>query len=103
MAQTVVRLTDYEAYAFQKVSLTTVRDLVACGFSDYDVDTCKRLYISVEDQAVRYRVDGGVPTATTGHPIAADANENILGLTNMQNFQVVSQTGTATVTITLFR
>lgn len=85
-------------------SVTTVIGLtaVAIGFSAAEVDTADVMYISVEGNAVRWAVGVTNPTASIGHAIAVGGDFTLRGRELIKAFQIVSQTGTATVHITLF-
>ncbi len=62
---------------------------------------CTFARVTVEDNAVRYRLDGGNPTATVGHALAVGAPPlDIYGAANVRNFRVIAQTGTASVMVT---
>ena len=56
-----------------------------------------------ETQAIRYRLDGGAPSTTVGHLVAAGESFEVEGETNIKNLKIIAVTGTAGVTITFFR
>jgi len=73
-----------------------------------DVDLpakCKRAFITVETDAVRWRADGTAPTATEGHVIAAADSISFTGGNYRQlleNIQFIRVTTDATVKVTYF-
>lgn len=61
---------------------------------------CTWARFSVETQAVRYRIDGGLPTTTVGHPVATGVTIDIYGEANVRNLRIIAQTGTSKVEVT---
>lgn len=59
--------------------------------------------VSVETQAARYRIDGGTPTATTGHPVPAGATIIVAGSGNVTRFRIIGQAASASITATVTR
>lgn len=59
--------------------------------------------ITVETDAVRYRVDGAAPTASVGHQIAANGNVTVYGINNIRRIQLIRVTTDATVFVTYYR
>lgn len=65
----------------------------------------KRVMISCNTDAVRYRADGTAPTATVGHPLAAAATLILMDSNYesvLQNLQFIRQSGDATLFISYF-
>lgn len=58
-----------------------------------------RALITVEGSAARYNYDGSVPTTSIGHMVNSGDVIQILGVNNLNNFQIVSR-GTTTLMIT---
>lgn len=54
------------------------------------------LLIQPQTQAIRWRDDGGVPTAAVGYPVAVGAELRYTG-SNLANLRVISQTAGAIV------
>jgi hypothetical protein len=74
------------------------------GFTAAQVAAADVLIVSVEGQAVRWSVAPGVaPTAANGHAAAVGDTFQIRGRTVIENFQVIAQTGTATLHCTLLK
>ena len=60
-----------------------------------------KMTVTVEDQNIRYRYDGGTPTASSGHFVAASGTLVVANAALIKRFRVVSTTGTAKLTVTL--
>lgn len=58
--------------------------------------------LSVETTSIRYRVDGGEPSATLGHLVLANSFLTITGLTAIKNFKAYAPSDTATVHVTYY-
>ncbi len=71
---------------------------VAQPLSSFDAKAIRAM-ITVEGSNARYRYDGGVPTASTGHLITSGDVMQILGPTNMTAFSCIS-IGTTTLMVT---
>ncbi len=54
-----------------------------------------RAWITVEDQSIRYWVDGTTPTASVGHLVNAEGTIEIEGIENLKRFKAISTSGTA--------
>lgn len=52
-------------------------------------ELASEVFITVESQAVRYRVDGQVPTASVGHVLEAGANLALSGYWEIDKFRVI--------------
>lgn len=59
--------------------------------------------VTVEEDAVRVRVDGVAPTATVGQLWPVGSKLYVCGRQNIRNFQVIRVTGDADVTVTYYR
>jgi len=79
----------------------TVSD-VAVGFtpSVYNPTghTAKVAFVTVEGAQIRYRYDGGTPTATEGHLVSPGDTFIVQGFKNIQNFKAI-RTGSADATL----
>lgn len=92
------------AYAKQTVSSTALPLASFTGFAAVAVTDASRLTLSVETNSVRYRYDGGAPTASEGHLLAAGDTLVMTGQHNIQQLQVIRATGSdGTVLVTLER
>ena len=60
--------------------------------------------ITFESAEVRFRHDGGAPTASVGHRAADGDSLTLNGVTNLKNFRAIRTTGvSATARVTYFR
>lgn len=94
-----------QAYAFKSGTITNsavpLTD-IAIGFTQAEVDKASQMVVSSTANGLSYRYDGGAPTASAGHPIAAGGTAIIQGVNNIRNFQVIRSGGSdATIAITL--
>ena len=66
---------------------------------------CKRIYITSETDAVRWRADGTAPTATEGHVLAKDDSISFTGANYRQlleNIKFIKVTAAASLKLTYF-
>lgn len=85
----------------QNVAATAVG---VSGISQFLIDSRKwnMMWVTVEDNDIRYTLDGTSPTATTGHVLPADgAPLKITGKLRIFEFRMIAVSGTAVVTISL--
>ena len=61
------------------------------------------VFLSVETNAIRYRIDGTDPTASEGHPLAAGDKLTVTGYNNIKRLRMIRQSADAAVKVTLFR
>lgn len=79
------------------VSSTVVRPTAAQrGSANYAFITC-------DTAPVRYRVDGGVPTATTGHKLPVDGVLELEDESELLAFSVIAESTSATLRISYGR
>lgn len=62
----------------------------------------RKAFITVEDDNIRYWVDGSVPTATEGHLVASTGGLLLDSASQLANFKVIAATSTAKLMITYF-
>lgn len=60
----------------------------------------ERVLIIPETNAIRWRDDGGTPTASVGMPAAAASGTDFDG--NIANLSLIAQSGTATVNLSYY-
>lgn len=90
------------AYQSESVDDTTLKTLLLMGFTAEQIKEADSALISVEGAAIRWRADGVADvTAAEGHPELEDRAFTILGGANLNNLQIIAQTGTATVRVSL--
>lgn len=62
------------------------------------------VFISVETNGIRYRIDGTDPTASEGHPVASGEAITITGYNNIRRLKMIrSGAADAAVKVTFFR
>ncbi len=82
---------------FETLTVSTTALQITEAIRDFD-----RAYITVESQIVRYRVDGGVPTATVGIRLGVDDILELHGKGEVEKFRVIRQDASdATVRVTV--
>jgi hypothetical protein len=88
----------------QTVSNTalTIADWCSSATCIADVSTNSATWC-VESNPVRYRYDGGVPTATVGMPLVAGQCVTLTGHRNVAAFRVIRQAADALLTTTVNR
>ena len=92
-----------EAFGYGTVS-TTVLTLGSFSFTAIQIGNASRMIATVDSNSILYRYDntGGTITSPQGHLAGAGAVIELLGKTNISNFQVIRSGGTdATLAITL--
>jgi len=61
------------------------------------------IFITVEDESIRYRIEGGDPDSDDGHLVLAGNNIYIADQKSIRNLRMISIGGDATVIITYYR
>jgi len=89
-------------YAYERL---TVTNAATVRLDATYRDASGAVFMTVEDNNIRYRIDGGVPTIVEGHLVVAAAYQNIW-LTDphsIRNFRMIATGGDATVLVTYYR
>ena len=81
---------------FETLTVSTTALQITEALRDFD-----RAWITVESAAVRYRVDGGAPTATVGHLLKVDSIHELMGKLEVEQFRVIADGADATLQITV--
>ena len=100
-----------EAFAFETVTVASASATAALTnntFSprDRDVLPVKKALVYVgSTNAIRFRIDGGSASSTSGHHILINTSIELYGYTQIDNFSCVSFTSgtTAEITVTYLR
>ena len=80
----------YQCNAFETIVVTNaVKKLTQATYEDSDGNSAMRAVITVEDAPIRYRYDGGDPTAALGHRLNPMDALVLTGGTNIRNFRVI--------------
>jgi hypothetical protein len=85
----------YETLTVDTVSTALTAATYAPPASYQSMGKVQRATIQANDQPARFRVDGGTPTATVGHKLAAGESVIITGLVNISNFRIIKEGATA--------
>jgi len=82
------------------VTTTTVSYL-----SSSQIATAGAVFITVEGNNIRYRIDGGTPSFNYGHLVVASAYQNIWlnDPASIKSFSAIAIGGNATLQITYYR
>ena len=96
---------DYEAITVSNTAIgltaTKVRPSAAANTPAHG--GAFEVFISVETNAIRYRIDGTDPTASEGHPLAAGDKLTVTGHNNIRRLKMIRQSADAAVKVTFFR
>jgi hypothetical protein len=98
---------EYVAGGHEKITVsTTVVALTASQISPttgtYKDKTATMIQLTNETDAIRYRLDGGVPTSDSGHLLAVNSILQIKNQTNIVNLRMLRVTNDAPCRITYF-
>lgn len=86
--------TQTKPFAFEQITVSTV----AVSFTAATLAEGSYAVVSVETNPLRYRSDGGTPTAAVGHLAAAGTVLEVCGKTAVRNFKMIRQ-GAADATV----
>lgn len=73
---------------FDTLTVSTTALQIPADLRDHE-----RAWITIELQSVRYRVDGGIPTATVGHQLDAGTTHELTGKSELAKFRVIRKDG----------
>ena len=90
---------DYQGFAHETLSSAAVE----VNPTVTTMANARAALITVEDQAVRVRYDGGAASTTAGHLIAAGGSIRVSGASSVKNLSLCAATGTAAIHITYER
>ena len=80
----------FTAYDYESISITnTVTGLTEARYLDSDGFYAKRIVIAVETAQIRYRYDGGNPSASEGMPANPMDIIILKGSSNIKNFKAI--------------
>ena len=85
----------YETLTVDTVSTALTAATYAPAASYPTTGKAQRAIVQANDQPARFRVDGGTPTATVGHKLAAGEAVVITGIVNIANFRIIKEGATA--------
>ena len=102
MAADQVNVVGYTPTAYSRLTVTT---LAASQLSSSYVDTAGAVFITVETNNIRYRIDGGTPSFNFGHLVNVSAFQNIWlnDPASIKAFRVIAIGGNAILHITYYK
>lgn len=87
-----------KAFAFEQITVGSTVTKLTSGIYGNE----KFALITCEGSQIRYRVDGGIPTATVGHILGVNDTLDLNLHSEAVNFQAIAINGTATLSITYY-
>jgi hypothetical protein len=98
-------LAETNSFDYESISATSS---TAIGFSASKLSPTNgpkptTVFVTVEDNDVRFRTDGTSPTTTEGHKLAMGATLTISGQEEIQHFKAIGVSGTGTLKVTYER
>jgi hypothetical protein len=88
----------YSPIGFQKLTVSNL----AVGFTLPASPVTRAAILTVETDAIRFRLDGSDPDASSGHIVAKDDSLELTNVQMVQNFKAIRVTNDATLNITYF-
>lgn len=99
-AVTFVQNYDWAPFYYEKVTLST--DAVSRLNQTYREDS-KGVFVTIETNSIRFRIDGGDPDANDGHVVIAGGNVYLIDSKSVRNLRMIAVGGTATVIVTYYK
>jgi len=95
---------ELKAYEFETLTVTNAaKAFTSAKLSATGKENAIRAIVTVEDDSIRYRVDGSDPSATVGHLVYAGGTITIEGITNLTRFRAFRVTTDAKITVSYER
>jgi len=95
---------ELKAYDHESLTVTNaVKTLTSAKLNVSGYEKAVRVYITVEGDSIRYRLDGGDPSSTVGHLAYTGEAIEIEGKTNLERFKTIRVTTDATLHVTYQR
>ena len=84
----------FNAFNFETITIsTTAKSLTASKYTKSSGETfteyARKALITVEDAQLRFRFDGGTPTASVGHLLTQKDSITLIGAYNIKNFKAI--------------
>jgi len=97
-----VVITDNTPFAYEKITVTT--SSVSMLDKTYR-DSARAIFLTVEDNSIRYRIDGGNATSSDGHLLSSSALQNLWLHDGwaIKNLRMIGIDGNATAIVTYYR
>ena len=95
-----IQVLDRTPFEYEKISVTTA---AVFRLTEAYRDLYKAAFITVEDNPLRYRIDGGDPAIDEGHVVVAGANLYFVDSKSLKELRMIGFGGTATVIVTYYK
>ena len=99
-AVTFVQNYDWAPFYYEKVTLST--DTVLRLNQTYREDS-KGVFVTIETNSIRFRIDGGDPDANDGHVVIAGGNVYLIDSKSIRNLRMIAVGGAATAIVTYYK
>ena len=99
-AVTFVQNYDWAPFYYEKVTIAT--DAVSRLNQTYREDS-KGIFLTVETNSIRFRIDGGDPDANDGHVVIAGGNVYLIDPKSVRNLRMIAVDGAATAIVTYYK
>jgi hypothetical protein len=88
----------HEAGAYEAITVSST----AIGFTASNMDSprCRAVFITVESDQIRFRIDGTDPTSSEGHLVNAGSNITLVNEHDIHKFKAIRVTTDATLRVT---
>lgn len=93
----------YTGFAFESINVGTATAVIlgTAYYSPAGSAAAEKAVVSIDDYNIRYKYDGGTPSATVGHLAYIGDMFTLTGFTNIQNFKAISMgAGSAKLQVT---
>lgn len=97
-----VNVIGYTPFAYERIAVTNA---AVSRLNAINRENAGAVFITVETNNVRYRIEGGNPTAAEGHLVVPTAYQNLWfnDPHSIRNFRVIAVAGNATLIVTYYR
>ena len=96
----IIRTIDRVPQYYEKIELNTSG--VSQPNQTYREDS-NAIFMTVEDNNIRYRIDGSDPGSVTGHLVYATGNLYLVNPLSLRNLKMIAITNPATVQLTYYK
>lgn len=97
-----VKIVDQTPMEYEKITVTTG---AVSRLDQTHREAAGAVFITVEDNNIRYRIDGGDPDATNGHLVVSGVHQNLWLFANgsIRSLRMIAIGGNAVVIVTYYR
>jgi hypothetical protein len=95
-----VQLFDRSPFYYEKISVTTAAVFQLNETYRNDSDS---VFLTVEDNGLRYRIEGGDPDINDGHVVVAGGNMFFANVKAIKRLRMIGYGGTAIVIVTYYK